>query len=135
MADLSLSAVTATAQTTAHSGVAGEAITAGEAVYIDSNDGRVWLAQAAGTKAQAECVGLAANAAAAGNPVDYFSGVVDVTGATEGLAYFLSATAGDLSPHTDPTTPDSTEYATVVAVAETATRLHVKPVSSGGQVA
>lgn len=137
MADLSLTALTPTAATNVFSGIAGETITEGEAVYLDANDGRLYLAIATG-KASSKVVGLALNDASVGGPISYGTGIIDDGGAglTEGLLYVLSgATAGDLSPHTDATTPASSEFSTFVGNAETSSRLHVNPTACGGQVA
>lgn len=100
-------------------GVAGVAITAGQAVYKDGTNGKIYLAIAT-TLGPSRCNGMIAlNSAAAGHDVEYSlpDAVLDLGGGTAGLGYFLSgATAGALSPHTDTTTPASGEYSTLVTI-------------------
>lgn len=103
--------------------IAGEAITAGQAIYLDASDNNeAKLAQADGTAAQAACVGVAINGAAAGQTVGYVKqGDVNLdtaalTGAAKGEVTSLGATAGGLYPNEDVQT---TEYVTVVGVMKT----------------
>ena len=86
---------------------AGEAITAGQPVYVyDSSAKTLKLADANGTSAQAVVYGIALNAASTGQPVrvlrkgKYNPGF---TGAASAIV-ILSATAGSLAPHGDITT-------------------------------
>lgn len=79
--------------------VAGEAITAGDAVYIKS-DGLVWLSNGTAVNAAAKVRGFAPTAAAVGEAVTIMFGVDFYYGAalTTGADLFLSAaTPGALS--------------------------------------
>jgi hypothetical protein len=101
------------------SAIAGVTITAGQAVYIDPADNKAKLAVAT-SLGTARVKGLALHAALADQPVDIQTDG-DVTWGTTtppvtGVAYFLSGTAGAISPHLDATTPASAEYLTVVGV-------------------
>jgi len=97
---------------------AGEAITEGECLYENSADGKAWLAIATSLNA-AEAIGIALAAAAADQPIQYAKpgAIVDMGAGTQGLVYFVGGTAGAISPHTDPTTPASTEYSTIATIA------------------
>lgn len=99
---------------------AGEAIAAGDAVYIKS-DGLVWKATGTANNAAAQVDGFAPAAAAAGEAVTI---VTDVdfhygAGLTPGARYFLSATAGALE------TVATTGGLIAIATALTATRIRV----------
>lgn len=82
---------------------AAAAITAGQAVYAASST-TVALAQADGTSAEADAVGIALNGAGTGQPVTYAKhGAVINIGATtsKATAYVVSATAGGVAPQAD----------------------------------
>lgn len=116
-------------------GTAGEAITAGEAVYKDANDSqRVKLAQHDNTEAEAESVGIALNNAAANQPVKYIRlGDLDFGAVlTAGTVYAVSATPGGIAPISDVGVGD---YVTVLGVATSAARLRVSIIVSGAQSA
>lgn len=101
--------------------LAGEAIAAGDALYIKS-DGKLWKATGAANNAAAKVVGFAAQAASAGEAVTAFHDVHFRYGAglTPGARYFLSgATAGALADAA------STGGLTPIAFAIDATRVHV----------
>lgn len=103
-------------------GVAGEAIAAGDACYIKS-DGKIWLSTGAAANAAAVVDGFALQAAVAGDAVTIYWGVNIQYGAsmTPGTPYYLSGTtAGGLD------TATSTGGTVAVARAMDATRLHVK---------
>jgi len=117
-------------------GKAGEAIAAGEFVYIKASDGKVYKAQADGTSAEAVVVGMAANSAAADQPVSYFTNdqevVVDsALFASAGLFLHLSATAGKADPPADAIATNS--YVTQLGYATATNRLKVKILATGIQ--
>lgn len=83
-----------------HGLLAGEAVVAGDLLYLKS-DGLLWLATGTAANAAAKAVGMAAGPASAGEPVTaYQSGwrwLYDTAGGlTPGAEYFLAATAGRL---------------------------------------
>lgn len=90
-------------------GIAGEAITQGQAVYLDASSGKWKKAQCDGTAAEAgqDGYGIALNAAGAdGQPVQVARPNAVVTlgaGAAPaaGTVYFVGATAGALNPAAD----------------------------------
>lgn len=102
--------------------VAGEAIGAGDAVYIKGSDGKAYKATGAAVNEAAKVAGFAAKAAASGGAVTIY---VDVqfhyaAGMTPGTRYFLSGSvAGGLA---DTATTGGTDP---VARAVDATRLRV----------
>lgn len=103
MADLTLTAanVLRTAADTT-TGIAGETITAGQAVYLKSSDSRYWKAQCDGTAAEADVKGIALHAALAGQPLTIATaGTMNIGGTTAKVAYYLSATAGGVAPVAD----------------------------------
>jgi hypothetical protein len=86
------------------SGVAGEALTAGQSVYLKASDSKIWKAQCDGTSAEAEAVGVALHAAGANQPIVYATqGSVINIGATTAktTTYMVSATAGGVAPQAD----------------------------------
>lgn len=85
-------------------GVAGEAVTAGQCVYLKSSDSEYYLAQCDGTAAEADAVGIALHAAGANQPlVIATSGAVINIGATTAktTTYLVSDTAGGIVPQAD----------------------------------
>ena len=84
------------------SGIAGAAITAGQSVSRASSGNFVLADNNAAAPANS-AVGVALNNAAAGQPVDVQAGGDITIGATmiKGAAYYLSATAGGISPFAD----------------------------------
>ena len=93
---------------------AGEAIDAGQAVYIKSSDGKAYVASDA-AEASARVAGIALSSAeAAGQPVSYYAaGEINVQAAafaSAGILLVLS-TAGAVQPVADKQTG---EYVTVV---------------------
>jgi hypothetical protein len=87
--------------------LAGETITAGQALYVKASDGRVWKAQADGTSAEATVVGIALNGGVAGQTITYAgdTAVLNIGGTTaQAVVYALSATAGGVCPVGDITT-------------------------------
>jgi len=98
-------------------GIAGEAITAGEPVYISSSDGRLYAAEAGDTAAKAAAVGIAtATAEKAGAIISYAppGANIDVgASTTQAEVYVVSATAGGIAPVADLVEDD---YVTVLFV-------------------
>lgn len=89
---------------TKETGVAGVAITQGQAVYLDSSTSTIKLAQCDGTAAEANVIGVALNESAAGQPVTYAkTGAVLNIGATTAktTTYMLSAAPGGICPQAD----------------------------------
>jgi hypothetical protein len=104
MADLVITAanVAKGSDATVENGTAGATVTAGQAVYLDTADGRLKLADNNGTGTRS-VRGVALHGAAAGQPLQ-IQRAGDITiGATmtAGAAYYLSATAGGIAPAAD----------------------------------
>jgi predicted transcriptional regulator len=108
MADITVTAanVLGAAGHTTATKLAGETITAGQALYLKASDGRVWKAQADGTAAEATAVGIALNGGVAGQPITYCTaGPINIGGTTAQLiVYAVSATAGGVADLADITT-------------------------------
>ena len=106
MANLTVTAanVIASSQAVTQTGVAGAAITAGQALYLDSVTNTLKLADADASQATSQCVGVALNGAQVGQPVVYVTQDPEFTpGATLviGTIYLVSATAGAIMPAAD----------------------------------
>jgi len=136
MADLTVVAadVVADYQAKIKTAVAGEAISAGEALYVKAADDELYLAKHDGTEAEAEAVGIAVADAADAATVTYISEGELALGAvlTKGVVYGLSATYGAVAPITD---TGSADYVTVLGVAKSASTLEVKIIVSGAVLA
>ncbi len=104
---------------------AGEALTAGDIVYMKS-DGKVYKAQADGTAAEQELYGVAKTSVSADETVSTsLAGIEDsFAGLTTGTVYYLSETAGEITS-TAPTTSGSVVVR--LGVAETSTSINVRP--------
>ena len=103
--------------------LAGEAIAAGDLLYIKS-DGKLWKATGAAANAAALVIGMAAAAASSGEAVTPYWGVCFRygSGLTPGTRYYLSgATAGGLADAA------STGGTVAVAIAVDDTRIFVLP--------
>ncbi len=126
MADLTITAANTLAGTGAKlgSGKAGEAITAGEAIYRNTA-GNLMLAQHDGTAAEAAAVGIALAAAALGANVSYIKegDLAMGTILAAGSVYVLSATYGAIAAQGD---QGSSDYTTVLGVAKSTAVLTVK---------
>lgn len=127
MSDITITAtsVKKTATTVTEEGIAGETITAGQAVYKDQADNnKLKLADANLSLAASRAIGVALHAATLDQPLEYaVSG--DVTygsGLTAGVVYVVSATAGAVAPSADLDT-NSTWYATILGVASSTSNL------------
>lgn len=87
------------------SGIAGATILAGQAVYLDSATNTLKLAQANGSAALADAVGIALHGSLSGQPLEYaLNGAVINIGATTAktTTYLLSAAAaGGIAPTAD----------------------------------
>lgn len=105
MADLTITAANVVLSSgSSSSALAGETITAGQAVYQNSATLAVWKAQCDGTAAEATAVGVALNGGGAGQPIAYaLPGSTINIGATtvKTSTYHLSATAGGVCPEAD----------------------------------
>lgn len=110
MANLSITAanVKPTIKASA-SGFAGEAITAGQCVYIDATDANKVKLADANVTAKKGVVGIAVQSVSNGQQVGYLTSGEITIGATltPGTPYYLSATAGAICLHADLTTLDN----------------------------
>lgn len=110
--------------------LAGEAITAGQSLYIKSSDQKLWKAQCDGVASEEILAGIALNSAAAGQPMAYV-GYGDVTiGATltQGGIYVISATLGGICPVADLA---STNKLSMIGFAVSSSVLRVMPIITG----
>jgi hypothetical protein len=110
------SAITAT-------GVAGEALTAGQFVYRKASDGKFYKADCNSATAEVRVASaVVLTGSAAGQPVVVQTGGQYIAGATltAGTVYYLSGTAGGIRPVADNTTGD---YPQVVGMAMSTTSL------------
>lgn len=126
MADLTVTAANCVAvDATTVSGTAGVAITAGQAVYLDTTTGKYALADAnSATAAQRRAGGIALNGAAANQPIKVATAGTIKLGATmtAGVAYYLSDTSGGICPVAD---IGSGEYVCLIGFATSATVLNI----------
>jgi hypothetical protein len=112
-------------------GIAGETITQGQTLYKKSSDNRLWLGDANSSAETALIVGLACNAASAGQPVDYVYEDDDLTvGATlvTTSVYVASATAGAIDAASAIV---SGWYVTVLFVPKSTTKAVMKLTAGG----
>jgi hypothetical protein len=78
-------------------GIAGETITAGMSVYLKASDSRYWKAQADGTAAEVDAVGITLHGSLAGQPLAIAKNgaVINIGGTTAaGVFYYVGNTAG-----------------------------------------
>jgi hypothetical protein len=90
-------------------GVAGEALTAGQFVYRKASDGKFYKADCNSATAEVRVASaVVLTGSAAGQPVVVQTGGQYVAGATltAGVVYYLSGTAGGIRPVADNTTGD-----------------------------
>jgi hypothetical protein len=115
------------------SGIAGETITAGQAVYLKAADTRYWIADCTTSAATAAAAGYALNGAAAGQPLDVQTAgdmtCDNLSLAVAGAVYVLSA-AGETAPHGDLAASD---YITIMGAALSTTSLRLSVKSTGVQ--
>lgn len=95
-------------------GIAGEAVTRGQLVYLKASDTRYWVGHCETSAATAAVSGISLVDAAAGQPIIVMTGGIVTIGATVavGTLYLLS-TAGLFMPHGDIATSDWITYAGV----------------------
>jgi hypothetical protein len=111
---------------------AGQAITAGQVVYLNTTDSKYYLAESDDTAAKANIAGIALNSAPGANqPISICTLDNDFTvGGTvvAGTAYYLSTTAGSICLASDLANPN---YVTLVGIGISATKIKLNPVVSG----
>lgn len=127
MADLTITAasVLAGANSRQTDGIAGEAITAGKAVYKSSTTKKWMLADSNSATAEArEAQGIALNGASLNQPLKIHTAGDITIGATvtAGVGYYLSDTPGGLCPVAD---VGSGEYVNLIGLAKSTTVLAV----------
>lgn len=133
MADLTITAANVAAGAGAKivHGTAGAAITAGQAVYLDTATGTYKLADCdSATAAVRSPAGIALHASSSGQPLAIATkGKVTIGAAlTAGVAYYLSATPGGICPVADLSTGD---YPTIIGIATSTTVLDIQLHESG----
>lgn len=108
MADFTVTAANVVPSTAARNTLlAGEAITAGMAIYKKSSDSKAYKAQSDGTLEEATVIGIAINDAAAGQVVAYQTSGSLTFGSifsAAGKIVCASNTAGAIAPSADVTT-------------------------------
>ena len=131
-ADLSITATSVIPGANARfqDGIAGASLTAGQVVYADASDsGKIKLADANASATTANVLGIAAHAAASGQPVRVIIWDDDLTiGATVSMTapvYVLSGTAGGIAPTADVTTG---WYPVVLFISKSTTKVIFDPV-------
>jgi len=116
-------------------GIAGETVTQGQTAYLKTSDNRLYKASATTSAETALIVGLFANGASAGQPVDYVYEDDDLAvGATLVMTtpvYVAGTTAGAINPTADIST---TWYPTVLFVAKSTSKAVLK-ITAGGALA
>lgn len=114
--------------------LAGEAINAGELVYLDPADGKARLAECDGTIEKAKVAGIAVNSAAAGQPVSFAAtGEITVDEFAflgVGLVVVLSPTPGKCMDVADMV---DTQFLTVIGWSTAADKLRINLAHSGIQ--
>jgi hypothetical protein len=115
-------------------GVAGVALTQGQAVYLDTADGKLKLFDANGTGDAKVFRGITLNAAAADQPIKICREDPDFTpGCTMAVGDTVigSATAGAICPDSDAA---GGWFKTVLGTAKTTTTMIFKPLASGAAI-
>lgn len=133
MTALSITAanVVAGSNATRDNGIAGEAISAGQPIYINSTTNRVMLADTNSATAEARISkGIALNGGSAEQPVAFIKEGDLTVGAvlTKGVAYYLGGAPGAIVPVADLTTGD---YTCILGIAKSTSVLGVKIQSAG----
>lgn len=112
-------------------GIAGAAITAGQAVYYDSTSDRYYLADA-DAGASAKAAGIALCSCAAGQPfVFQYAGDVYLGAGAAGVTYVVSSTAGGIAADADITTG---KFKTVLGAGKTGSYITLDIFVSGQAV-
>ncbi len=139
MADLSITPaqVIKGSNAVVKSGIAGENITAGEPLYIDTDNANVLkLAGSNGTALIGTVAGIALHGADTSQPIDYQSAgsitLGDGAAMTVGEIYLASNTLGGIAPEADVST--SLDYVSMLGVATTTAVLSLKVFNSGAQI-
>lgn len=132
MADLTVTAtsvVPGTNYTEVGTYLAGEAITAGQPLYLDSSN-LAWKGDAnVAAGAKANVVGIAMNNAGAGQKITIGKGEITFGSIiTAAIVYVLSDTAGGIKPIADQASGD---YLTILGWGISATTMKVDPKYSG----
>ena len=112
---------------------AGETIAAGDLLYLNSTDNKVYQASNVTSVSTATVIGMALNNAGADQPVTYVmnGGVINIGAVlTVGTVYVLSE-AGLMAPDTDRA---SNDYVSVIAIPSTTSILELTIINSGVQV-
>lgn len=134
MTDISITAanVVAGSDATKESGIAGETITAGQAVYKSSTTGKYMKADSNSGTAEARTArGIALNGAAVNQPLVILRAGEITIGATldpEAPAYYLSDTPGGICPVAD---VGNGEYFCLIGMAKSTSVLAVNIQASG----
>jgi len=137
MADLSQTSASVSAvsgEVSVQDVTAGATIVAGNTVYLDTSDSnKAKLADANSTAATADVEGIALNGGASGQPIRIaISGEMDVGATlTVGKIYVQSGTAGGIMPVDDLA---SSDYVTIIGVADATDNLLLSLKTSGAQV-
>lgn len=131
MTDISITAanVAKGANSQTETGVAGEALTAGEVVF--KNASGEWVLSDADDTDLDEVGGITLNDAADGQPVEILLPGSDVTiggTLTAGTTYYLSANAGGIAPFADLGNPDRV---ICLGIAKSTSVLFFRPLDSG----
>ena len=106
--------------------VAGENLTQGQVVYINSSDGEAYKAIASGTVDQATVLGFAKENKNAGQVVSIqVGGFLSLSGLDEGEIYFLSAASAGSITLTPPSTAG--QFVTRVGEAGNTAQICIKP--------
>jgi hypothetical protein len=117
-------------------GTAGASITIGQLLYFDSAAGTYKLADANASATTAAVVGIAASAAAVGQPVIVITEDDDLTpGGTLSMSapvYAVSGTAGGIAPTADITTG---WFPSAIIVAKSTTKCIFRPLALRGTAA
>lgn len=134
MADISItpgSVVKGTGAVINRERVAGESITAGQAVYRKASDDKWWRADSdTGSSAEADALGVALHAASANQPLAVQTGGQITIGATiaAGVFYYVSNNAGGIAPVADLGTAD---YVTAIIYGISTSVAVVSPIATG----
>lgn len=115
-----------------YQGVAGAAITAGQAVTLDSATKQLKLADSNAAVALATVKGIALHAAAVGQPLRVqTNGTITLGGTTVGTIYVLSGTPGGIAPVAELAVG---MYTVILGVGAAAGALKLALMNSGQQV-
>ena len=130
--DVAVTAANVVASSTAKpsTGKCGEAITAGQVVYLDSTSGELHRASSNGA-GTSKADGIALNNCSAGQPISYAPSDQEFSPGflvTPGEIYVVSATAGSIAPAVDLV---SGKYTTVIGVGKTTSQMSLRITAAG----